>query len=494
MGQVFKAWNIRTDRPVAVKTIHKQMISNERAMERFRREMETAEQLDHPNICHVRDAGELDNRPFLVMELIDGIDLSRRVKTQGALPIHEAVEYARQAALGLQHAFERGIVHRDIKPANLMVTTIRYNDQPMAVVKILDFGLARYESEQDDNNRLTQVGKMLGTIDYVAPEQATDARNADIRADIYSLGCSLFYMLTGRPAFLGKDMVEKLGPRVTGEPPWIRTVNSEIPPGLEAVIRMMMARRPEDRYQTPIEAAQALEPFAAPPKVAVAQPVAGAPSAGVALATPVAPGAIAAGKVALAQPVYPTPLAAAPSPPTDPSEASFLEMTATGRDFTSGAAAKSPRDPSQRSSFPLKLVLILGGGFFLVSAAVCLGACLYGIFRPPDPPKGSIEITQTKYSKPSGMAEPGQNKLLVWIKRVDFKGDVKITLKDLPDGVTSSETVISKNENQKEIPFTVSFGVTPVTTQIKVVAECESPRIITEYPLEMKVGEPKKKK
>ncbi len=280
MGQVFKAWNPRTLRVVAVKTILKEMVNSPKAMERFRREIETASQLEHPNIAHVRDADEADGRPFLVMEYIEGYNLSQRVKQDGALPIAEAVEYIRQAALGLQHAFEKGIVHRDIKPANLIVTGLKGNGDTLPVVKILDFGLARFDSESDEAARLTQVGRLLGTIDYISPEQAQNARDADIRADIYSLGCTLHCLLTGAPPFAGDTMVEKLGPRVTGDPPWIREARPEVPPLLEEVLRKMMARRPEDRYQTPIEVAQALAPFTAVPPAAAPVP----------LATPVAPG------------------------------------------------------------------------------------------------------------------------------------------------------------------------------------------------------------
>jgi tRNA A-37 threonylcarbamoyl transferase component Bud32 len=460
MGQVFKAWNSKTDRLVAVKTIHRQ-ITSEKAMERFRREMQTAEQLDHPNICRMIDDGELDGRPYLVMEFLDGIDLSRRVKTHGALPIGEAAEYARQAAIGLQHALERGIVHRDIKPANLMVSTIHYLDQPLAVVKILDFGLARYESEQDDNNRLTAVGKMLGTVDYVSPEQATDARNADIRADIYSLGCSLYFLLTGQPPFPGKDVVERLGPRVTGEPPWIRTVRPDVPPGLEAVIRTMMARRPEDRYQTPLEAARALEPFAAAPSEATSLPVAQL-AGGVALASPVAPGAIANG-AAMAMPV-------APESSEDPS---FLEMTATGRDLSSGAAARTPPAGKPRQAFPVKIVLFAGGALLLIGLLGC-GICLIrSWFQQPTGIKGAIVITKAEYSVPSQKLQPAQRKFLnVYVERSNCKGPLTITLLDLPSGVRAEPATIRENSSEQYVPINVS-DIKPISTQIRVRVESE---------------------
>src|SRR5262249_16237181 len=152
-------------------------------------EIETASQLDHPNIVLVRDADQVDSRPFLEMDYFLGTDISRLVKQGGPLPIPVAVEYTRQAALGLQHAAERGVGHRGIKPGNLLVTR---DADGKPLVKILDFGLARRDSG-DDQHRLTQIGNILGTVDYIAPEQAENARGADVRCDIYSLGCSLFF-------------------------------------------------------------------------------------------------------------------------------------------------------------------------------------------------------------------------------------------------------------------------------------------------------------
>ena len=151
------------------------------------------------------------------MELVDGIDLAKLVQQSGPLPIPKACEYIRQAAVGLQHAHEKGLVHRDIKPGNLMVARPRPDEPP--VIKILDFGLARFESESTQATRLTQLGKIVGTVDYIAPEQAGDAQTADIRADIYSLGCSLFYLLTGKPPFSGDDAVARIAPACWGMPP-----------------------------------------------------------------------------------------------------------------------------------------------------------------------------------------------------------------------------------------------------------------------------------
>ena len=471
MGQIFKAWSLRLGRLVAVKTLTKELINNDKAMERFRKEVATASQLDHPNIALVRDAGEDGNRPFLVMDFIEGVNLSQCVKQQGALPIHEAVEYARQTALGLQHAFERGIVHRDIKPANLIVASTR-TDGDAPLVKILDFGLARFQSEQDDSTRLTQVGRLLGTIDYIAPEQAQDARNADIRADIYSLGCSLYYLLTGQPPFAGNDVVEKLGPRVTGEPPWVRSGRAEVSPQLEAVLRKMMARRPDDRYQTPMEAAQALAPHAAPPPLALHV----TESAGVAMAIalPVASGAILpTGAVLMA-----TPIATGEPPisePLDEENPAFLGMTATGRDMSTGASAATPREPRGKP-FPAKLMVMLGGGVLLFT--LISFACAYAFFSigdTPDKKTGVIRISKVRWSMGDGEAIPGKtHKVLVWIERVDCKGKVTITLKDLPPGVTAEVKTLAPNVSSDQVGFTVSYETEPLRKEVKVYAECEA--------------------
>jgi serine/threonine protein kinase len=258
MGQVFKARHASMDRVVALKIIPKDVVSNPIAVGRFYREVRAVAQLSHPNIVTAFEVNQAGQTHYLAMELVDGIDLARLVQQSGRLPIPRACEYIRQAAAGLQHAHEKGLVHRDIKPGNLMVARPRA-DEP-SVIKILDFGLARFESESEHPLRLTQLGKIVGTVDYMAPEQAQNARTADIRADIYSLGCSLFYLLTGTPPFSGEDTVERIGTRVLGDAPSVRQCRPEVSPALERVLGKMMARNPLDRYQTPSEVAQALEP------------------------------------------------------------------------------------------------------------------------------------------------------------------------------------------------------------------------------------------
>jgi serine/threonine protein kinase/WD40 repeat protein len=259
MGQVFKARHVRMDRLIALKVIAKEHLAGRQAVERFTREARAAAQLSHPNIVVAHDADEVGNRHFLAMEHVEGTDLARLVKQSGPLPIAQACDYIRQAALGMQHAHERGVVHRDIKPSNLMVTRAGPGAAP--VVKILDFGLARFESESARKTRLTHLGSLMGTVDYIAPEQADNARNADIRSDIYSLGCSLFYLLTGKPPFPGQDAVTKVVARLVDKPPSARALRPDIPPALDAVVAKMMGRVPAQRHQAPAEVASALESF-----------------------------------------------------------------------------------------------------------------------------------------------------------------------------------------------------------------------------------------
>ena len=207
MGQVFKARHRRLDRIDALKRIHPNRLEAPDALRRFLREAKAAARLAHPNIVTIYDSGEVDGVHFLAMEYVPGVDLSATVKKQGPLPIGEACEYIRQAALGLQHAHSRGLVHRDVKPHNLLLTADR------AQVKILDMGLARLhtaEDEKESASELTRPGVFMGTPDYMAPEQAIDSHTVDIRADVYSLGCTLYYLLAGRPPFPKSSLTQKL--------------------------------------------------------------------------------------------------------------------------------------------------------------------------------------------------------------------------------------------------------------------------------------------
>jgi hypothetical protein len=260
MGEVFRAYHVKMGRHVALKVIAKERVAHPTALARFFREVRAVAQLSHPNIVTAFEVNQVSNTHYLAMELVDGIDLARLVQQSGPLPIPRACEYVRQAATGLQHAHEKELVHRDIKPSNLMVARSNHSGPP--AIKILDFGLARFESETNEAQRLTKLGHIVGTVDYIAPEQAQNPRAADIRADIFSLGCSLFYLLTGHAPFGGTDAAERISARVLGNAISVRIWRPEVSPALERVLAKIMARNPADRYQTPAEVARALEPHA----------------------------------------------------------------------------------------------------------------------------------------------------------------------------------------------------------------------------------------
>jgi serine/threonine-protein kinase len=256
MGQVFKARHRHMQRIVALKVIRKERLASEAAVKRFYQEAQAAAQLQHPNIAIAYDAGPAGNTHYFAMEYVDGQDLSRLVRDSGPLPAALACEYVRQAALGLQHAHERGLVHRDVKPANLLVSGA---DPEAAVVKVLDLGLARLQGLGE--KALTQSGQVLGTPEYLAPEQALDARSADGRSDLYSLGCTLHFLLTGRPPFGGESLAQVLLQHQIAEPEVPAGGWGDVPAGVQAIVRKLLAKKPEDRIQTPAELAEALAPF-----------------------------------------------------------------------------------------------------------------------------------------------------------------------------------------------------------------------------------------
>jgi serine/threonine-protein kinase len=269
-GQVFKARHQRMNRTVALKVIRKELLADPEVVSRFYREIQVVSQLTHPNVVHAYDAGPIGPTHVLVMEFVEGIDLGRLVKQSGPLPVSQACEHVRQAALGLQHAHERGLVHRDIKPPNLMrvaspdrvASASSLATSHLATIKILDLGLARLRQKADGsegNSLVTPHGSMMmGTPDFLAPEQALDFHAADIRADIYSLGCTFYYLLTGRPPFPGGSLAQKVAKHLLEEPSAIAQLRADVPAAVGKILSRMLAKRPEDRYQTPQEVAEAL--------------------------------------------------------------------------------------------------------------------------------------------------------------------------------------------------------------------------------------------
>jgi serine/threonine-protein kinase len=262
---------------VALKVINKEHLARTRAIQRFYREIQAAAHLSHRNIVLAYDAGEVDGTHFFAMEYVEGKDLNQLVRHRGPLPVRVACSYLNQAALGLQHAHEQGLVHRDIKPSNLFATwndrpsssgqTLRVHDQESlnaATIKILDFGLALLFESDDPSEAaagLTRDGRVVGTADYMAPEQWMNARKVDIRADLYSLGGTFYYLLTGQVPFPAEETMEKMLKHHLDEPIPVDKLRPETPPAVIAVLRRLMAKKPDHRFQQPREVSEALKSF-----------------------------------------------------------------------------------------------------------------------------------------------------------------------------------------------------------------------------------------
>ncbi|WP_171471941.1 serine/threonine protein kinase [Frigoriglobus tundricola] len=276
MGAVYRAEHVRLKKSVAVKVLAPGQVRDPRAVARFQLEMEVVGRLDHPNIVRATDAGEADGTHFLVMELIDGVNLAHLLLQRGPLPVPTACELVRQAALGLQHAHEHGLVHRDVKPSNLMLT-------PSGQVKLLDLGLALLRNARPLGGDLTGVGEVMGTAEYMAPEQYAETRSVDTRADVYSLGCTLYALLTGDPPFAGAGRNSFLRMMWAHQHEGARPVaelRADVPPALGDLLARMLSKNPDDRPATPSAVAAALEPLAA-----------GAHLSGLSASVPVQPGA-----------------------------------------------------------------------------------------------------------------------------------------------------------------------------------------------------------
>jgi hypothetical protein len=467
MGQVYKAWNVRLGRVVAVKMLHGDHMYNGKAMERFRREMQTTAQLDHPNIVLVRDADEIRRIPYLVMDFIIGLDLAQKVKKEGPQPLRESVEYIRQAALGCQHAFERGIVHRDLKPSNLILTK---NADGSPLIRILDFGLARFEREETDQKPLTQMGRILGTVDFIAPEQAQDAHRVDVRADIYSLGCTLYYLLTGQPPFVGADQLEKLTARLSDPAPPLRHMRADAPVELEEVVAKMLARHAEDRYSTPAEVALALAPFSLQP--ALELPRARAP-----MAMPVA----AVVPKAIAQPVtvppeprhgdayFTEPEPAGDYPFGEDEAASHHSTLDAETDSTEMAPRRTKFQDDDGSSKRSKWPWLIGG---VVALVILIGVGTSILFLLPNVPVGPAGSMTLTLDHPPPVWEEGKKKrVIVIVKRSNFSGPVYVDFEQpLPDGLHSTKVEIGPAKDREELWLLVSFHTPAFEKTLKIVA------------------------
>ncbi|MFO0910501.1 MAG: family 16 glycoside hydrolase [Isosphaeraceae bacterium] len=285
MGVVYLAHNELMGRDEVLKVMGQHIVSRPGVLDRFLREIRAVARLRHPNIVTAYSASRLGDSIMFSMEYVDGLDLSRMVKAKGPLPVAHACNFIHQAALGLEHAHEEGLIHRDIKPGNLMLS--RKGTKP--IVKILDFGLAKATREEKVDSGLTSEGQALGTPDFIAPEQILDAQKADIRADIYSLGGTLYYLLTGRPPFKANSLYDIYQAHISRDADLLNLVRPEVPAELAALVSKMMAKDPSRRFQTPAEVAKAIVPFFKSTNPALRVSPRPLPQAGPGLAPPTSP-------------------------------------------------------------------------------------------------------------------------------------------------------------------------------------------------------------
>jgi tRNA A-37 threonylcarbamoyl transferase component Bud32 len=269
-GAIYKAKHRTMGRTVAIKFLSEEAARSRQFTERFRRATKILALLEHPNLVRAHEAAEQGNTHYLVMEYIDGQDLNRLLKAEGELPMARAIDSVLQAAAGLAYAHEQGVTHRNIKPSKLVL-------DGQGVVKIVGFGLAQIDKEgalgqEDDAESLTIDGQVLGSYEYMAPEQAANAKNADERSDVYSLGCTLHALLTGRPPYVGKGPTMQIVAHSSQPIPSLCAACPEVPEGLDRVFKKMLAKKPEDRFASMKDVRRELESFLAKPKVAAPTP------------------------------------------------------------------------------------------------------------------------------------------------------------------------------------------------------------------------------
>ncbi|MFV1967103.1 MAG: serine/threonine-protein kinase [Pirellulaceae bacterium] len=245
MGVVFRALDTTLGRTVAVKVVSNDN-TDEETLRRFRNEAQSAARLDHPNIARVYYVGEDQGWNYIVFEYIEGVNIRDLVERKGPLSVDEAVSYTLQVAEAVAHASHRDVVHRDIKPSNILV-------MPDGRAKLVDMGLARLHQVESPSNDLTATGVTLGTFDYISPEQARDPRIADVRSDLYSLGCTFYFMLTGLPPFPEGTVLQKLLSHSSDPPPDPRDIRTDLPEEATTVALRLMAKQPAQRYQHPNE-------------------------------------------------------------------------------------------------------------------------------------------------------------------------------------------------------------------------------------------------
>ena len=389
MSSVYLGEHTTLHSKVAIKVLPIKRVDQSSYLARFEREAQASARLNHPNIVRAFDLDTSGSIHFIAMEYVAGIDLHAKVKQDGPLPLRQAVDYVRQAALGLQYAHEEGLVHRDIKPANLIL-------DDRGTVKILDLGLAFAKGEDDESLTQEHGEKVLGTADYLSPEQAKDSHKADARSDIYALGCTFHYLLTGRPPFAKGTLAERIQAHLRTPPPNLLEERSDTPPALVELFFRMMEKHPDARPQTAREVATTLAAWLAaneatgpqgraepprrpPPRRTPGSGVAGGRGpggSGIAAAPrppsngPRAPGGSGVGGASS----LPMPL---PQPVRKPGAAPARSGPASGIQFDTAAAAHTAK-PTARHAPPQKAAPGLLGLPIAAWVAVAVGLLLAG--------------------------------------------------------------------------------------------------------------------
>jgi serine/threonine-protein kinase len=261
MGHVFRAIDTISGATVAIKVMSRKLTGNQTLVNRFRREIRASSLLNNKHIVRTLDAGRVGKVDFMVMEYVNGDQVDRIVSRVSLIPVAMACDVVRQAAIGLQHAHEQKMVHRDLKPGNLIVD---WSTDGNGVVKIMDMGLVRLSTDGEERTSVTKAGQVMGTPDYMSPEQGWDTAAVDIRSDVYSLGCTLFRLLTGRVPFPGDNPLQVLMARCSKDAPSVKSLRGDVPDPIDAIVRRMTLRDPAGRFQTPQELVDALEPFSKP--------------------------------------------------------------------------------------------------------------------------------------------------------------------------------------------------------------------------------------
>ena len=412
----------------AIKILPAAKAQDEAALGRFYREARAVAAIDHPNIVHAYDIDQDDALHFLVMEYVDGASLQEIVKKSGPLDVLRACHYIRQSAIGLDHAFRAGLVHRDIKPGNILVSRD-------GVVKILDMGLARFFNDDDDILTKKFDENVLGTADYLAPEQAIDSHEVDTRADIYSLGATFYYLLTGKTPFGEGTVAQKLLWHQSRQPKSARELRPEIPAALEAVIVKMMAKDPANRYTVPAEVAEALAPFTQKP---IGQP----PDDEMPRLSPAATGRsgdsyeASADSTAISKPTTPKALQGMSSSPTKHTPASPAPSSPVVR-IT--APPPSPTRPTVAATPRVEAKTPPGGGTKIKNGARATAPA-------PSPSRSTPEVVATsKSSAPTSTAEADQD--FAWQK---ISGDTEEQASARGDTAPNPGTSLLKPVNEGE--------------------------------------------